>query len=127
VLHQTHGEELVAALCALREPRTTIGGVNLVVGFRPELWSEVAPDQAPAGVHRFNADIVGKDGFVMPRHTTRRRLVALGTAYDVLFDVAHAAIAAVKDLASVAEETSSWPYRHDRDLTASLTVRRIRA
>ena len=66
VLHQTHGEELVAALCALREPRTTIGGVNLVVGFRPELWSEVAPDQAPAGVHRFNADIVGKDGFVMP-------------------------------------------------------------
>ena len=40
-----------------------------------------------------------------------------GSAYDVVFDVAHAAINAVKDLASVAEETSSWSYRHDRDLT----------
>jgi putative iron-dependent peroxidase len=40
-----------------------------------------------------------------------------GSAYDVVFDVAHAAMAVLKDLASVAEETSSWPYRHDRDLT----------
>jgi putative iron-dependent peroxidase len=40
-----------------------------------------------------------------------------GSAYDVLFDVAHEAIVAVKELASVAEETSSWAYRHDRDLT----------
>jgi putative iron-dependent peroxidase len=117
VSHQRHGEELVAALCALREPRTTIGGVNLVVGFRPELWSKVAPGQAPAGVHGFNADIAGKDGFVMPATQHDAVLWLSGSAYDVLFDVAHAAIAAVKDLASVAEETSSWPYRHDRDLT----------
>ena len=40
-----------------------------------------------------------------------------GSAYDVVFDEAHQAIAAVNDLATVAEETSSWPYRHDRDLT----------
>ena len=37
--------------------------------------------------------------------------------YDVVFDVARAAIAALRGAASVAEETSSWPYRHDRDLT----------
>ena len=29
--------ELVGRLADLREPRTTIGGVNLVVGVRPEL------------------------------------------------------------------------------------------
>ena len=36
-------------VAGLREPRTTIGGVNLVVGFRPELWARVAPDANPAG------------------------------------------------------------------------------
>ena len=33
--------EVVAAIAALREPRTTMGGVNLVAGFRPRLWAEV--------------------------------------------------------------------------------------
>src|SRR5882762_1003217 len=40
-----------------------------------------------------------------------------GSAYDVVFDTAREAIAALDAVASVAEETSSWPYRHDRDLT----------
>ena len=39
----------VANVARLREPRTTIGGVNLVAGFRPELWAVVAPDAAPVG------------------------------------------------------------------------------
>ncbi len=33
--------DLVGAISALREPWTTMGGVNLVAGFRPELWREV--------------------------------------------------------------------------------------
>ena len=41
------GRELVAAVSSMREPRTTMGGVNLVAGFRPELWRSVAPDDAP--------------------------------------------------------------------------------
>jgi porphyrinogen peroxidase len=40
-----------------------------------------------------------------------------GSAYDVVFDMAREAIAALAAVASVAEESSSWPYRHDRDLT----------
>src|SRR5262245_48285003 len=40
------GAALVPAIASLREPRTTMGGVNLVVGFRPELWVEVAPEDA---------------------------------------------------------------------------------
>jgi putative iron-dependent peroxidase len=117
VLDQRYGEKLVAAISALREPRTTVGGVNLVVGFRPELWNKVAPDHAPAGVQGFNMEIVGKDGFVMPSTQHDAVLWLSGSAYDVIFDTAHMAIAAVKELASVAEETSSWAYRHDRDLT----------
>src|SRR5206468_11907866 len=37
--------------------------------------------------------------------------------YDVIFEVSRNAIAALAPLALVAEETSSWPYMHDRDLT----------
>jgi porphyrinogen peroxidase len=40
-----------------------------------------------------------------------------GSAYDVVFECARNAIAEVGDLATVVEETSSWPYMHDRDLT----------
>jgi porphyrinogen peroxidase len=58
--------DLVGAISALREPRTTMGGVNLVAGFRPELWREVVPDDAPAEVEGFNEDLAGVDGFVMP-------------------------------------------------------------
>jgi putative iron-dependent peroxidase len=111
------GEELVPAISALREPRTTIGGVNMVAGFRPELWSKVAPDHAPAGIRGFNKDLIGTDRFLMPATQHDAVLWLSGSAYDVIFDVAHAAIAKLNGLASVADETSSWPYRHDRDLT----------
>ncbi len=111
------GGDLIAAISAVREPRTTIGGVNLVVGFRPELWSEVVPEQAPAGVQGFNTDLLGKDGFLMPATQHDAVLWLSGSAYDVIFDVAHRAIADLKGLATVADETTSWPYRHDRDLT----------
>ena len=35
----------------------------------------------------------------------------------MIFDTARAAIAALEGVGTVAEETSSWPYRHDLDLT----------
>ena len=105
------------AISALREPRTTMGGVNLVAGFRPELWREVAPDDAPPDVEGFNQDVVGVDGFVMPASQHDAVLWLSGSAYDVIFDTAREAIAALRDRASITEETSSWPYRHDLDLT----------
>src|SRR4051794_3436896 len=116
-LHGRKREDLVAAISALREPRTTLGGVNLVAGFRPELWNAVAPGDAPAGIQGFDTDIAGIDGFAMPATQHDAVLWISGSAYDVVFDVAHGAIEAVKELAAVAEETSSWAYRHDRDLT----------
>jgi putative iron-dependent peroxidase len=109
--------DLVAAISSLREPRTTMGGVNLVAGFRPELWREAVPADAPAEVEGFNDEVVGTDGFVMPATQHDAVLWLSGSAYDVIFDVARNAMAALHGLASVVEETSSWPYRHDLDLT----------
>jgi putative iron-dependent peroxidase len=111
------GSDVVAAVASLREPRTTMGGVNLVAGFRPELWREVAADEAPAGVRGFDEDLVGSDGFTMPATQHDAVLWLSGSAYDVVFDVSRAALAALAGLASIADETSSWSYRHDLDLT----------
>src|SRR5580765_4797779 len=60
------GAELVRTIASLREPRTTMGGINLVAGFRPELWSGVAPADSVAELNGFDEDIEGVDGFVMP-------------------------------------------------------------
>ena len=109
--------ELVTTVAALREPRTTMGGVNLVAGFRPELWREAVPDDAPVDVGGFNDDLIGVDGYVMPATQHDAVLWLSGSAYDVIFDVARAAIAELEGLAALVEETSSWPYQHDRDLT----------
>jgi putative iron-dependent peroxidase len=111
------GRALVAAVASLREPRTTMGGVNLVAGFRPELWRAVAPGDAPAELEGFNSDVVGVEGFVMPATQHDAVLWLSGSAYDVVFDTAREAIAALAGVGTVAEETSSWPYRHDLDLT----------
>ena len=108
--------ELVVALADLREPRTTMAGVNLVVGLRPELWRAVGA-QAPAELTGFNAPVQGADGFAMPATQHDAVLWLSGTSYDVVFDEARASIAALAPVATVATETSSWPYQHDRDLT----------
>jgi putative iron-dependent peroxidase len=109
--------DVVAAIASLREPRTTMGGVNLVAGFRPRLWAEVVPEDAPANVHDFERDIVGVDDYLMPATQHDAVLWLSGSAYDVVFEIARAAIAELRSFVTVVEETSSWPYMHDRDLT----------
>ena len=109
--------EFASAISTIREPRTTTGGVNFVIGFRPELWRQIVPEDAPPGVEGFNKDIQGTEGFVMPA-TQHDALVWLsGSAYDVIFDMARSVVHDLEGQASLVEETSSWSYRHDRDLT----------
>ena len=117
LLDAKKSKEFTSTIACIREPRTTTGGVNFVIGFRPELWRELAPSDAPADVNGFDKDVQGVEGFVMPA-TQHDALVWLsGSAYDVIFDMARSVIHDLAGLASLGEETSSWPYRHDRDLT----------
>jgi putative iron-dependent peroxidase len=110
-------KDFASTIAAIREPRTTTGGVNFVIGFRPELWRDIAPDDAPSGAEGFNREILGTEGFVMPS-TQHDALVWLsGGAYDVVFDMARSVVRDLAGLALLADETSSWSYRHDRDLT----------
>jgi porphyrinogen peroxidase len=61
--------EVVAAIASLREPRTTMGGVNLVAGFRPSLWAEVVPDDA---LTRYTSPLTGAYYFVPAADSLRR-------------------------------------------------------
>ncbi len=117
ILDAKKREQFAAKISAIREPRTTTGGVNFVIAFRPELWRALVPGDMPPGVEGFNREIRGIEGFVMPS-TQHDALVWLsGSAYDVLFDMARSVVNDLAGMALLAEETSSWPYRHDRDLT----------
>jgi putative iron-dependent peroxidase len=108
---------LVQVIANLREPRTTTGGVNLVVGFRPSLWRRVAPQEMPAAVTDFDQDVRGIDGYSMPATQHDLWLWAAGHAYDKVFDVTREAIQALAPLAILALEVAGWTYKEDRDLT----------
>jgi putative iron-dependent peroxidase len=108
---------LAAAVAAIREPRTTTGGVNFVIGFRPELWRQMAPEQTPPDIEGFNKDIEGIEGFAMPATQHDTLVWMSGSAYDVVFDMARTVIRDLAGKAVLKQETSSWAYKHDRDLT----------
>jgi porphyrinogen peroxidase len=117
ILDATKSEQFAAALAAIHEPRTTTAGVNFVIGFRPELWRKLVPEDTPADVEGFNKAIQGIEGFVMPATQHDAVVWLSGSAYDVIFDMARSVIHDLADHATLSDETSSWPYRHDRDLT----------
>lgn len=117
LLGEKSGRELVAAVQAFTAPRTTGSGVNLVAGFKPELWKEVAPQDAPAAMWGFSEDLVGIEGFTMPATQHDLVLWFSGAGYDAIFDLTRDAISALKEVARIADETSGWPYHSDHDLT----------
>src|SRR5215813_3585944 len=117
ILDATKHKEFASAVSSIREPRTTTGGVNFVIGFRPELWRNISPDDTPPGVEGFNKEIRGTEGFVMPSTQHDALIWLSGGTYDVVFDMARSVTQDFTGQASLVEETSSWPYRHDRDLT----------
>jgi putative iron-dependent peroxidase len=110
-------QALVAGAASLTEPRTTMGGVNLVTGIRPELWTDVSPASAPAAMAGFARDVVGRDGYVMPATQHDLALWIAGGSYDVVFDAAISMTAALRDVAVLADETAGWSYHRELDLT----------
>ncbi len=108
---------LVTEVANLSEPRTTMGGVNLVTGFRPELWSAVTPARARQGLASFDRPVVGADGYTMPATQHDLALWIAGGTYDVVFDATIGVIAALHRWAALADETAGWSYHRDLDLT----------
>ena len=104
---------------ALREPRTTIGGVNLVVGFRPELWAAVAPAAAPDGVDRLRRSrSSGPTASPCPRPSTTSCCGSPGApTTSSSTRSTRGDRRARRTSPTLADEIVGWPYHHDRDLT----------
>jgi putative iron-dependent peroxidase len=117
-LHPTSSPEaLVRAVAGLTDPLSTTGGVNLVVGFRPELWAAVAPGAGPADAAGFTEEIPGPGGFAMPATQHDAWVWVAGGDRTAVFDNSRLVMDALRDVAEVAREVTGWLYRHDRDLT----------
>jgi porphyrinogen peroxidase len=108
---------LLRALCGLDQGLSTTGGVNVVIGVRPELWAQLQPEQAPADAAGFTDDVVGPDGFRMPATQHDAWVWIAGGNRTAVFDNVRDVFDATAALTTVAGETSGWLYRHDRDLT----------
>jgi putative iron-dependent peroxidase len=109
---------LAAAVGRLSATPTTMGGSNIVCGFRPELWRTVAgDDRTPRDLEDFIAEVAGPDGFTMP--ATQRDLFVWvsGVSYDVVFDAVIGVVSALDGSAALVEETVGWTYHRDLDLT----------
>ena len=106
-----------AAMAGISESRTTMGAVNIVVGFRPEMWRSLRPNRCPDGLAGFNAPVVGPDTFEMPATQQDVFVWISGGSYDAVFDAVVGVTTALEGLASVVEETTGWTYHRDLDLT----------
>jgi porphyrinogen peroxidase len=111
------GLSLITAMANLTEPRTTMGGVNLVAGFHPEVWAQTAGSRSPSDVTGFASPVVGPDGYTMPATQHDLMLWIAGGSYDIVFDAAVSMVAALRDAATLADETVGWSYHRDLDLT----------
>src|SRR5215469_974603 len=114
---QSEALSMVQAMADLRKPSMTTGGVNLIVGFRPSLWSRVAPDDRPADVTDFDQDVHGVDGYTMPATQHDLWVWIAGHAYHTVFDVSREVINTLDHVAHLATEVAGWTYKESRDLT----------
>ena len=110
-------DSAIRAVANLHGPMSTVEGVNLVVGFRPELWRAVMPSDCPADAKSFDKDIVGPDGYTMPATQADVFVWVAGASYDNVFDVANSAVQSLIASLTLVRETTGWVYQHNRDLT----------
>ena len=108
---------LVEGAASFHEPRTTVGGMNLVVGFRPELWRALAPEDTPDDARGFDTPVAGIEGFVMPATQADLWMWLAAASYDHLWDCGRALIEELQPIARLERHLNGWAYRHSRDLT----------
>jgi porphyrinogen peroxidase len=109
--------ELVRAVADVQERQTTVGGVNIVVGVRPSIWTSVASDQVPQHAADFATPLTGPEGFSMPATQRDVWVWVAGAGHDLVFDVATEVVTTLRPVAEPATEVTGWSYRHSRDLT----------
>jgi putative iron-dependent peroxidase len=107
--------QLVTRLAGLSGAETTIAGVSVVVGVRPELWAVIDPRDSPPDVSSFR-EVEGPE-ITFPATQHDAWFWIAGGARDVVLDSALRVLDELRDVAVAASETTGWLYQHKRDLT----------
>jgi putative iron-dependent peroxidase len=108
--------EAAVVLGRLRSPRVSAGGINLVLGFGPDLWRSISPDEPPDGLRSFER--VGlPGGHHVPATQHDLWLWINGSSQDVVFEHARAAARAIETVAELASEQVAFVHRNSQDLT----------
>jgi putative iron-dependent peroxidase len=108
-------DAIAAALGGLREPAVTAGGSNIVVGFGPDLWRRLRPDDAPDALVPFTE--VGAGEVRAPATQHDLWVWTHGTGEDVELDVARGVVGALLPVATLAAEQPCFVYKDSRDLS----------
>jgi putative iron-dependent peroxidase len=108
---------LVKDLESVAGARSTVGGVNRVVGFRPSLWRAIAPHDVPEDLADFDAPIEGADGYVMPATQADLWVWFAAATYDTVFDFGRLVRDTLAPHAELVREERGWTYHSNRDLT----------
>jgi porphyrinogen peroxidase len=107
--------EITTALAGLREPSVTAGGSNIVVGFGPDLWRRLRPDDAPDELQAFEP--IQGDGRGAPATQHDIWVWTHGTGEDIELDVARGIAACLTRVGTLELEQAGFVYRDSRDLT----------
>jgi putative iron-dependent peroxidase len=108
--------EIRGALARVREEITTVAGVNLVVGFGPDLWAALAPDEVPFDLRAFET-ITGPDGFAFPATQSDVWVWLHGASTGAVFAVARIVARELAGVAVLVREQQGFAYGASQDLT----------
>jgi len=109
--------DLARGLAAVAGPPSSTDGVNVVIGFRPELWAQLDPAAAPPDAESWTVDLRGSDGYRMPATQHDAWVWVAGGNRTSVFDYSGRVVEAAEGVATVATELIGWVYKSDRDLT----------
>jgi len=108
--------DAAVVLGRLRSPQVSAGGINLVLGFGPDLWRSIAPDDPPDGLRSFQPVGV-PGGHHVPATQHDLWLWINGSSQDVVFEHARAAARTIETVAELASEQVAFVHRNSQDLT----------
>ena len=91
----------------------TGGTANVVVGFRPEFWREVFPEDVPDNLFSFEEDLVGLNGMVVPATQHDLWVWITQSSAASLYDSMSKAITLLGPFADLESEQVCFPYHNN--------------
>jgi putative iron-dependent peroxidase len=96
-----------------RHHQLTGGTANVVVGFKPELWRELLPDDVPDNLSSFDNDLVGTNGMIAPATQCDLWVWITQSNAATLYDSMSKAVALMDPFCFLVSEQVCFPYHNN--------------